>query len=126
MPSSGEHPHLTLHSRLRCSPELQLLWVQNVHATPQATTPQATTPQVDYISVEWHTLLCLTHARFAPLRLHPKQRLDLGTQGGATRVTSLLQAAMADGGRAAGCLTNVFEVDDESYLHDGMPLPVSL
>ena len=74
---------------------------------------------VDYISVEWH-------ARFAPLRLHPKQRLDLGTQGGATSVTSLLQAAMADGGRAAGCLTDVFEVDDESYLHDGMPLPVSL
>ena len=74
---------------------------------------------VDYISVEWH-------ARFAPLRLHPKQRLDLGTQVGATSATSLLQAAMADGGRAAGCLTDVFEVDDESYLHDGMPLPVPL
>ena len=74
---------------------------------------------VDYISVEWH-------ARFAPLRLHSKQRLDLGTQRGATSVKSLLQAAMADGGRAAGCLTDVFEVDDESYLHDGMPLPVSL
>ena len=72
---------------------------------------------VDYFSVEWH-------ARFAPLQLHPKQRLDLATRDGARSAASLVQAVMADGGRAAGCLTNVFEVDDESYVHDGVPLPV--
>ena len=67
---------------------------------------------VDYISVEWH-------ARFAPIRFHPNQHLHLRTHAEAQKVASLLKAAMADGGHAGGCLTDVVEMDDETYLHDG-------
>ena len=72
---------------------------------------------VDYISVEWH-------ARFAPIRFHPNQHLHLRTHAEAQKVASLLKAAMADGGHAGGCLTDVVEMDDKTYLHDGKPFPV--
>ena len=72
---------------------------------------------VDYISLEWH-------ASFAPMRFRPNQHLGLSTQAEAKKVASLLKAAMADGAHAGGCLTSVAEVDDETYLHDGVPFPV--
>ena len=71
---------------------------------------------VDYLSVEWH-------ARFAPVRFHVNQQLNLRTREEAQNVVRLLKAAMADGGHAGGCLTNVSEIDDETYVHDGHPLP---
>lgn len=70
---------------------------------------------VDYLSVEWH-------ARFAPVRFHVNQQLNLRTREEAQNVVRLLKAAMADGGHAGGCLTNVSEIDDETYVHDGHPL----
>ncbi|EOD40880.1 hypothetical protein EMIHUDRAFT_222266 [Emiliania huxleyi CCMP1516] len=72
---------------------------------------------VDWISVEWHPKL-------APLRLHSNQRLHLDTILNAQTTASVLKGAIKDGLRAAGCRTEVRPMDDESYLHDRVPLPV--
>ena len=71
---------------------------------------------VDYLSVEWHP-------RPNPVRFYAKQQLNLPTYAEAATIVRVLKAAMADGGYAGGCLTNVVEVDDETYVHDGRPLP---
>ena len=65
---------------------------------------------VDYLSVEWHPT--------------PRRGLPSAFQAfNHATVARLLKAAMADGGHAGGCLTNVVAVDDETYVHDGRPLP---
>ena len=73
---------------------------------------------VDYISVEWH-------ARLAPLALMPNQSLDLRTEASARATANVLRAAIRDGVRAGrpSCRTELDEVDDETYVHDGVPLP---
>ena len=73
---------------------------------------------VDYISVEWH-------ARLAPLALMPNQSLDLRTEASARATANVLRAAIRDGVRAGRpwCRTELDEVDDETYVHDGVPLP---
>ena len=76
---------------------------------------------VDYIAVEWHP-------HFAPYHMHPKQHRNHSKRAAAItearRATSLLKASVIDDGRARGCLTKMVEMDDETYLHDGVPFPV--
>ena len=76
---------------------------------------------VDYIAVEWHP-------HFAPYHMHPKQHRNLSKRAEAItearKATSLLKAAVIDSGRATGCRTKMVEMDDETYLHDGVLFPV--
>eukprot|EP00964_Phaeocystis_antarctica_P108785 scaffold73308_cov61-Phaeocystis_antarctica.AAC.1 len=60
--------------------------------------------------------------------MRPKQHRNLSKRAAAItearRATSLLKASVIDDGRARGCLTKMVEMDDETYLHDGVPFPV--
>ena len=72
----------------------------------------------EYIAVEWH-------ARLAPRARMPNQSLDLRTEASARATANVLRAAIRDGVRAGRpwCRTELDEVDDETYVHDGVPLP---
>ena len=64
-------------------------------------------------------------AVMAPLALMPNQSLDLRTEASARATANVLRAAIRDGVRAGrpSCRTELDEVDDETYVHDGVPLP---
>ena len=55
----------------------------------------------------------------------PNQSLDLRTEASARATANVLRAAIRDGVRAGRpwCRTELDEVDDETYVHDGVPLP---
>jgi len=108
LPSDQHHPCVVVKMDIESS---------EFAVVPQVMMTGSLCRVVNYISVEWHE-------RFAPIRYHPNQHLALQTHHQAHHAKSLLKATMADGGYAGGCLTSMVEIDDETYIHDGVPLPV--
>ena len=78
---------------------------------------------IDYATIEWHSHLFLTGFARESARRRGLAELDAGSEA-VQLISNRTKAAIEEAVAMPSCKLQWVDIDDETYLHDGPPLPV--